>query len=550
MLLAGRVHKETAVTTSSPDVLVEKHDSYASRKALALCMLLLAAVAWAGDVSTYHNDNARTGQNLEETALTLSNVNSTAFGKVFTMPVDGVIDAEPLYLSSVSIQGGTHNVVYAVTENDSVYAFDADNGAQLWKVSVLGQGETPSDTHSCSQITPEIGITATPVIDRKIGPHGTIYVVGMSKTSQQYFQRIHALDMTTGQEQFGGPVTVKAKYPGNGDNSKNGFVIFDPHQYAERQGLTLVNGVIYTAWTSHCDERPYTGWVIGYNAKTLKRTSVIDVVPNGSEGAIWQAGAGMAADGDGNLFFLDGNGDFDTSLDAKGFPVMGDYGNAMVKLSTTNRKLAVSDYFNMFNTVAESNSDEDFGSGGVLLLPPMTDASGKTRHLVLGAGKDQNIYIVNRKNMGKFDPHQNNIYQELDSALPGGLWSMPAYFNGNVYFGPQGGRLLQFQFSQAKLSNTFVSRSATSFTYPGSTPSISANGTSNGILWAIEHAGTSVLHAYDAGNLATELYNSNQAAGSRDHFGSASHFGTPMIANGRVYVGTTNSVAVFGLIGQ
>lgn len=517
-----------------------------------MCLILCAgSTAFARDVVTYHYDNARTGQNLEETILTPSNVNSASFGKLFTLPVDGVIDAQPLYLSAVSIpQQGTHNVLYAVTNNDSVYAFDADTGTQLWKVSVLGEGETPSDNQGCGQITPQIGIAATPVIDRQSGPHGTIYVAAMSKKSSTYFQRIHALDITTGQEQFGGPVTVKAKYPGHGDNSKNGYVVFDPRKYAERAGLTLVNHVVYTAWTSHCDSRPYTGWIIGYKEDTLKRTSVLNVTPNGNEGAIWQAGGGLAADNGGNLYFLDGNGIFDTTLDANGFPIMGDYGNGFIKLSTKNRKLAVADYFNMFNTVAESNSDEDLGSGGVLLLPPMTDSGGKTQHLALGAGKDQNIYIVKRNNMGKFDSQKNNIYQELDGKLPGGLWSMPAYYNGNVYFGPEGGHLLHFQFSQAKLSSNFVTRSAGSFAYPGSTPSVSANGASSGIVWAIEHTGTSVLHAYDAKNLATELYNTNQAAGSRDHFGSASHFGTPMIVNGKVYVGTTNSVAVFGLLGQ
>jgi hypothetical protein len=502
-------------------------------------------------VATFHNDNSRTGQTLDESKLTLGNVNSASFGKVFTLPVDGVVDAQPLYLSSVSIPGqGKHNVVYVVTEHDSVYAFDADNGAQLWHVSVLGPGETTSDNHGCFQITPEIGITATPVISRNIGPHGTIYVAATSKAGSTYYQRIHALDMTTGDEQFGGPATVKAKYPGNGDNSQNGFVIFDPRQYAERTGLTLLDGVIYTAWTSHCDARPYTGWVIGYNAKTLKRTSVINVTPNGNEGGIWQAGGGLSADSSGGLYFLDGNGSFDTNLDNKGFPVLGNYGNAMIKLSTTDRKLAVADYFNMFNTVAESNSDEDLGSGGVVLVPPMTDMNGKVRHLAVGAGKDAHIYIVNRKNMGKFDSHKNNIYQDIAAALPGGMWAMPAYYNGNMYFGPQGNRLMHFKFTDAKLSTTAVSKTSNSFAYPGTTPSISANGSSNGIVWTVEHTSTSVLHAYDANNLATELYNSNQAANSRDHFGSSAHFGTPMIANGRVFVGTTNSVAVFGLLGQ
>jgi outer membrane protein assembly factor BamB len=498
----------------------------------------------ATDVVTYHNDNARTGQNLKETILIKSNVNSSSFGKLFTFPVDGKIDAEPLYLSAVSIPGkGTHNVIYAVTENDSVYAFDADNGTPLWQVSVLGQGETPSDDHGCGQISPQIGITSTPVIDRSSGLHGTVYVVAMSKNSTSYIQRIHGLDMTTGQEEFGGPVVIKATY-------RHGQVIFDPGQYAERQGLLLLNHVIYTAWTSHCDFGSYTGWVIGYSESTLKQTSVLNVTPNGSEGSIWQSGAGMASDGI-NIFFLDANGTFDTTLNKKGFPSLGDYGNGFIKLSTTNNKLAVADYFNMFNTVDESNSDLDLGSGGALLLPPLKDAKGKTRYLAIGAGKDTNIYIVDRLNMGKFNPNNNAIYQEIDGVLGAGMWAMPAYFNGSVYFGPYGNNLLQFRLSKARLSKVPVSKSKIAFHYPGSTPSVSANGTNNGIIWTIEHSlNPDVLRAYDATNLAKELYDSNQASKQRDQFGIASHFGTPMIANGKVYVGTENSVAAFGLLGH
>jgi outer membrane protein assembly factor BamB len=514
----------------------------------SLCSTLVSS---ATDVVTYHNDVARTGQNLSETILTTGNVNSSTFGKLFTFHVDGIIDAQPLYLAGVSIAGkGKHNVVYTVTENDSVYAFDADAGTPLWQVSVLGKGESPSDDHGCGQISPQIGITATPVIDHASGPHGTIYVVAMSKDSSSYFQRIHALDMTTGEEEFGGPVVVKAKYPGTGDNSLHGHVIFDPAQYAERQGLLLLNHVIYTGWTSHCDFRPYTGWLIGYDESTLARTSVLNLTPNGNEGSIWQAGAGIASDGQ-NLYFLDANGTFETKLNKKGFPTKGDYGNAFLKVSTTNNKLHVADYFNMFDTVSESDSDEDLGSGGALVLPPMKDAKGKTRRLAIGAGKDQNIYIVDRNNMGKFNPKNDKaIYQEVDGVLGGGEWATSAYFNGSVYFGPQGNNLLQFTFSKAKLSTSPLSKSAASFTYPGTTPSVSANGSSNGIVWAVEHSDPNdVLHAYDATNLASELYNSNQAP-KRDNFGTASHFGTPMIVNGKVYVGTTSGVVVFGLLGH
>jgi outer membrane protein assembly factor BamB len=509
-------------------------------------------VSSATDVVTYHNDIARTGQNLQETILSYSNVDSSSFGKLFVLPVDGVIDAEPLYLSSVTIPGnGTHNVVYTVTENDSVYAFDADTGTQLWHVSVLANGESPSDAHDCDQISPQIGIAATPVIDRDSGPHGTIYVVAMSKNASTYFQRIHALDITTGKEEFGGPTTVQAKFPGHGDNSHNGYVIFAPGRYAERAGLLLLNHVLYTAWTSHCDERPYTGWLIGYDESTLAQTRVLNVTPNGNQGAIWQAGSGIASDGT-NIFFLDGNGTFDTTLNKKGFPAKGDYGNGFLKVSTRGNKLRVADYFNMFDTVSESNGDEDLGSGGAMVLPAMKDAEGKVRYLAIGAGKDGNIYVVDRTNMGKFNPQNNSaIYQEVDGVLGGGEWATSVYYKGSVYFGPQGNNLMQFEFSQARLSTSPHSTSAASFTYPGTTPSVSADGSSNGIVWAIEHTDpVDVLHAYRAANLATELYNSNQAKNQRDHFGSAGHFETPMIVNGKVYVGTTNGVAVFGLLGH
>ena len=522
----------------------------ALKNALSLltCFAATIACSWATDVVTYHNDITRSGLNNQETILTTTNVNSSSFGKLFTVSVDGVIDAEPLYLSNVSISGVTHNVLYVVTENGTVYAADADSGTVLWHISTLQSGETPSGDFGCSQISPQIGVTSTPVIDRLSGTHGTIYVVAMSVKGSTYFQRIHALDLTTGAEEFGGPVAVQAQYPGGGDNSHHGEVIFDPKQYAERQGLLLLKHVIYTAWTSHCDSRPYTGWLIGYNESTLKQTAVLNVTPNGSEGAIWQAGAGIASDGS-YIYFDDANGTFDTTLNAQGFPINGDYGNGIVKVSPSNTQLTVADYFNMDNTVDESDADEDLGSGGLMVLPPMVDAGGVTRNLAVGAGKDSNIYIVDRTNMGKFNPNSNDIYQEIDSVLGGGMWAAPARFGNSLYFGPQGNNLMQFRFSQAKLSISPVSKTATSFQYPGTTPSVSSNASTNGIVWAIEHSDPNdVLHAYNATNLAKELYNSNQASGKRDQLGQASHFGTPMIVNGKVYVGTTTNVTVYGLL--
>lgn len=499
-------------------------------------------------VLTYHNNNGRTGLNSAETTLTLNNVNSGMFGRLFTLSVDGLVDAEPLYLSAVTVQGGTHNVLIVVTEHDSVYAFDADSGTQLWKISTLKSGERTSDDRGCSQVEPEIGITSTPAISRPAGSNGVIYVVAMSKDSSgNYHQRLHALDATTGNELDGGPVDIAAKYPGTGDNSSGGFVIFDPAQYKERSGLLLVGNELYLTWASHCDIRPYTGWIMGYNATTLAQKSVINVTPNGNEGAIWGSGAGLTADGSGNIFFLDANGIFDTSLNSNGFPSSGDYGNAFIRL-TTKSGLAVADYFEMDNGPQESEGDVDLGSGGAILLPAMKDSSGTTWQLAAGAGKDNNLYVVSRTSMGKFNANSNNNYQTLSGVLPGGIWSMPAFFHGRLYYGPVGEPILAFAFQNAKLLATPVAQTTNAFGYPGATPSISANGSANGIVWASENTSPAVLHAYNAQTLV-ELYNSNQASGGRDHFGVGNKYITPMIVNGKVYVGTTNGVGVFGLLG-
>ena len=515
-------------------------------KLLVLLFIYPAVAAAATDVLTWHNDNARTGQNLNEKILTLANVNSASFGKLFVVSVDGLVDAQPLVVSAVSLPGqGTHDLLLVATEHASVYAFDAATGAPLWNVSLLGTGESPSDDRGCSQVPPEIGVTATPVVDRSSGPNGAVYVVAMSKDSSgNYFERLYALDLSTGAELFGGPKNIVASYPGSG-----GSIVFDPKQYKERPGLLLLNHVVYTAWSSHCDIRPYTGWVMGYNETILAQVGVFNLTPNGNDGSVWASGAGPAADTNGNIFFLVANGTFDTSLDALGFPSQRDYGNAFVKLSTSGNSLAVADYFNMFDTVNESSNDEDLGSGGAMLLPDMTDAQGRTRHLAVGAGKDSNLYLADRDNMGKFNSANNSaLYQELPGALGGAEFGGPAYFNGTIYYGAVAASLLAFQFSQARLASTPASSSATAFGYPGTTPSISASGTTNGIVWAAENSSPAVLHAYDAANLSHELYNSNQAAGDRDQFGDGNKFITPTIANGRVYVGTTNGVGVFALL--
>jgi PQQ-like domain len=515
----------------------------------AFLPLTVLPAGGTNDVTTQHNDNARTGQDLHETALTPGNVNTATFGKINFLAADGLVDAQPLYLQNLTVAGQTHNVLYVASEHDSVYAYDADTGTQLWQSSLIGPGETTSDSRGCFQIVPEIGITSTPVIDRTYGTNGAIFVVGMTKDSAgNYHQRLHALDITTGAELAGSPVEVQASYPGSGANSSGGRVIFDPGQYAERAGLLLVNGTVYTAWTSHCDSQPYTGWLIPYSESTLTQGPVLNLTPNGSDGSIWMAGAGPAADASGNIFLLDANGTFDPILDGNGFPTSQDFGNAFLKISTASGTPVVADYFSVDNTVSESGNDVDLGSGGAMLLPDVTDSTGQVHQLAIGTGKDTNIYVVDRNNMGKFNAATNNsIYQELPGALPSGVWSSPAYFNNTVYYGGVATPIEAFPIVNAMLATTPAATSVATFVYPGATPSISANGTSNGIVWAVANTNPAILYAFNAANLQ-ELYDSTQAASGRDSFGPGNKFITPTIANGKVFVGTQTGVAVFGLL--
>ena len=514
------------------------------------------ATSSAADVVTFKSDAARTGQYLTETTLTPANVNSTSFGLLHSLMVDGKVDAQSLYLSQLTVGGTAHNVVFVATEHGSIYAFDADSGSQLWKVSLLAAGEITSDTHSCGQVSPEIGVTSTPVIDRAAGPAGTLYVVAMSiDGSSKYHQRLHALDVTTGAELLNGPVDIAATYP-NG----SGTTTFDPGQYEERAALLLVNGTIYTSWTSHCDIAPYSGWVIAFKQTDLTRLSVINVAPNSGAAqsggnrftingpAIWMSGDGPGADAAGNIYFLTANGRFETTLDANGFPNQGDFGNSFVKVANAGGNLSVADYFATFDEATLSSADQDLGSGGEMLLPDLTDSTNTVKHLVVGAGKDGKIYIVDRDNMGKFNSTKNAIWQEVDGALGGEVFSSPAYFNGNLYYGASGGTLRAFSITNAKVSGAATSHSGTTFPYPGTSAVVSANGTANAIVWAHENNTPAVLHAYDATDLSKELYNSAQAAGSRDQFGNGNKFITPVVAGGKVFVGTQNSVGVFGLL--
>jgi hypothetical protein len=518
--------------------------------------------ATATDVTTYHNNIERTGLNNTENTLNQGNVNEHTFGLLGSLQVDGLVDAEPLFLSNLNIGGTSHDVVFVVTENDSVYAFDANTRAQLWHDApnaLLPSGETASnEPDGCTQIGSEIGITSTPVIDRNQGTHGTMYLVTMSiDGSGGHHHRIHALDVTTGAELLGGPTTITATYPGVGAGSSGGTLTFNPTQYKERAALLLLlNGVIYTTWASHCDVPPYSAWVMGYNESNLTQSVVFNLTPNGANtaggsygaGSIWMSGGGPAADPQGNIYVAMANGAFETTLNGNGFPSQADYGNAMVRMTPGSGSLSVTDYFNMSDTINESGADQDLGSGGVMVVPDQTNSSGGTVHLVTAAGKDGNLYVANRSNMGRFSSSTNNIYQELSGALPNGVWGVSAYFNGNIYACPKSNTMRAFPISQARVQAA-SSQTSTNFEYPGALPSVSANGTVNGIVWAIENTSPPTLHAYAAGNLQTELYNSAQAPNDEDHpSGSGNKFVTPMIAMGKVFVATSNSVAVYGLL--
>jgi len=520
------------------------------------------------NVLTYHNDNARTGQNLNESLLTPANVNAAAFGKLFSYPVDGSVYAQPLYASNVSIPSlGIRNVVFVVTEHDSVYAFDADDNAAgvVWHTSFIdpehGVTTVPFEDVNTEVIVPEVGITSTPVID---GDSGTLYVVAKTKElaeegTTHYVQRLHALDITTGAEMFGGPIVIAdtilaadgsfvyvsgPTVAGSGTGTVDGLVSFNALRQLNRPGLLLLNGVIYSAWGSHDDIGPYHGWILGHDAQTLALVAVFNTTPDGDAGAVWMSGGAPAADVNGNIYVVTGNGTFVPTGD--GSPA---YGDSVLKLRAD---LSVVDSFTPFEQAELNANDGDFGSGGVLLLP---DQGLDPAHLMLAAGKTGAIYLIDRDNLGGYQvcgPTCDNVVQVLPDGTIGGEWGSPAYFNGLVYYNGSSGDVLQaLQLSAGQLSPVPISQSATPSWYPGPTPAVSANGSSSGIVWTLQVDGyatgsPAILHAYDAQDLAHELYNSSQM--SVDQLDGAVRFTVPTIANGKVYVGTQNSLAVFGAI--
>jgi hypothetical protein len=483
-------------------------------------------------VLTWHNDIARTGQNLQESILNTKNVNAKQFGKLFSYPIQGQTYAQLLYLPNVSIPGqGKHNVVYAATEHDQVYAFDADGlvSKPLWQDSFIDPGHgitTVSTANSrCPSLKPEVGITSTPVID---AASGTIYVSAVTDEKGTVVQRLHALDVATGAEKFSGPVIIQATVDG---------VTFDPTSI-QRAALLLLNGNVYVAYAYLCDPHPYHGWLMGYNAGNLQQqTAAFITTPNGDKGGIWQSGGGLASDGK-SIYFMTGDGTFDANKGGA------DHGMSMIRMSADGGNLTVADYFTPFDWAQRSAKDLDLGSGGVVLLPTQ---SGAHPDEIIGADKSGDIFLVDRHHMGKFHAKSNDVVQQVHGT-PNGYRSTPAYWRENIYYAGAKDNLRMYSITDGLLSTTSVSKSAQALHAPGS-PTVSANGASNGIVWTLEPFvnGTGVLRAYDATKLSRELYDTNRA-GSRDQPGVGTKFAVPTIANGKVYIATHAGVIVYGLL--
>jgi len=514
-------------------------------------------------VYTYHDDLARDGANAQEYALTPSNVNTGSFGKLFSCTADGAIYAQPLWVAGVSIAGVMHNVVFVATAHDSLFAYDADASPcqTLWSVSLIdtNHGATSGETTVPSgptgylvgegdgDITPEVGVIGTPVIDPS---SGTLYVVSKSVSANQstFYQRLHAIDITTGEEKTGSPVVIAGMFPGTGSGGST--VVFSPQQENQRPGLALANGVIYIGWSSHEDASPWFGWLMGYtyNGSAFSQTAVLNTTPNLGQGGIWMGGGAPAVDSSNNLYVLTGNGGFDANATSG---KTDDYGDTLLKMTA---QLAVTSYFTPSDQAADDADDHDFGSGGTAVVADLP-AGSTLQHLIMGGGKDGNLYVLNRDTLGGFG--DSEAVQEI--ALGHGMFSTGAYWNQTFFVVPAGGALTAFALNPTAPAGSMFTSAGTapsSISWPGSTPSVSAQGASNGIVWAQDNSlyctkqshgcGSTVLHAYNAANVASELWNSSMVAA--DAPGNAVKFTVPTVANGKVYVGTrgNNTGGVYG----
>ncbi len=513
-------------------------------------------------VYTNKNDNARTGQNLQETVLTPQNVNVNTFGKLFSYPVDGTVQTQPLYVGNVYVPlplngtTGNHNVVYFATSNDTVYAYDADGLVQtgpLWKTSFVDPPTVVPVPGSCVDANVQIiGVTPTPVIDPNTN---TMYVEARTLENPTdtctgtYVHRMHALDIATGMEKLGGPVIVEASVPGTGEGSVNGVLEFDPQKENSRPGLLLSqsaqdpNSVVYMATASNQDTQPYHGWILGYDSQTLAQKYVYNSTPNGGLGGVWQMGGGLAADTDGNIFVQTGNGTFDNVTD---------FAQSALKLRPNAGSLTLADYYTPSNYVTLNKNDWDVSSGGVLLLP---DQPGNVSHLMIGGGKEGTIYVMNRDDLGGYQSSGDNIVQYIVGAIkpsvagqtPNGIWNTPSYFNGNVYIVGQYDFPKMFTLNNGLLPTTATSTGSLAMRSPAAM--ISANGTSDGIVWMLQYDTTvPVLWAFNPNDLTEEYYDTTQNA-TRDKVATRSIARVnPTVANGRVYVPASNSVLVYGLL--
>jgi hypothetical protein len=532
-------------------------------------------------VFTYHNDLSRDGANTHEYALSPSTVSTTKFGKLFSCPVDGAVYTQPLWVPGLTIGGGPHNVVFVATQHDSLYAFDADASpcVKYWQVKLLDtlHGGTGAEAQvPCNEavfcavgagygdIQPEIGVTGTPVIDATTD---TIYVVSKSwnATTGIFYQRLHALDLATGMtEKFNGPVSIAASVPGVGDGSTT--VLFSAKMEHQRSGMALANGTVFVAWAAHEDEQPYHGWLMGFSASDLSQApSVFNTTPNGGLGGIWAGGGAPAVDKGGDIYASTGNGIFDANSTTVPF---NDYGDSLLRLrpfsgSTLNGvNLNLVDWFTPYDQQNLSNADADLGSGAIVLLPDQA-TPGLPQHLLVQTGKaGQNggtVYLVDRDNMGRFNSVDDSQIRQTFAGPLYGQWGTPALWQNNLYTGGQGDSIRQFVFNPASelFDSANSSQTAQVFNFPGTTPSVSSQGASNGIVWAIDASqygppapgpSAAIVHAYSATNLATEYWNSSQAAGNRDQAGNAVKFVPPTIANGKVYVSTRTEVDVYGLL--
>jgi hypothetical protein len=482
------------------------------------------AITDLAGVFTYHNDLSRDGVNAQEYALNTSSVKGSSFGKRFACSIDASAYAQPLWVAGANIGGGTHNVIIAATQHDTVYAFDADGSPcqTYWSQSLLAGGETwvNSADVGTTDINPDIGIVGTPVIDPNTN---TIYVVSKSKNGSSFHQRLHALNLSDGSERFGGPQEISFTWNG---------MTFDPLRQNQRAGLALVGGVVYIAYASHGDNPVYYGWVVGYNASNLSQVSVFNDDPGSGFGGIWMSGGAPAADSSNNLYVITGNGYFDGNTQ---------FGDSFLRLSSGGG-MNVTGYFSPNDQASLSSGDVDLGSGGAAIL---VDQPTAPNHLLIGGGKEGTLYLLNRDNLGGNTSNDAGAVQIF--SVGNGIFSTAAFWQNALYIGPIGDHVKSYTLNTGagQFNTSPASQSPGTFGFPGTTPSISAQGGSNGIVWAIENAGTAVLHAYDATNLGSELWNSS--GNGADQAGGAVKFTVPTVANGKVYVGTASEISVYGL---